>query len=89
MAKIDQAYEHLKGDILATRLAPGAPLIIARLIERTGLGWTPLREALSRLEAENLVVSEPNKGYRVAPVSAASVLPRRWPTSPSRAESPM
>ncbi|WP_417772251.1 GntR family transcriptional regulator [Stappia sp.] len=73
MAKTDDAVERLKSDILRCELAPGAPLVVAGLSARYGLGWTPLREALSRLEAEQLVISERNRGYRVAPVSAASI----------------
>jgi len=73
MAKIDEAYHRLKADILAARLAPDTPLAVSMLTRRTGLGWTPLREALSRLEAEGLVVSAPNRGYRVAPVSFDSL----------------
>jgi DNA-binding GntR family transcriptional regulator len=70
MAKTDEAFARLKSDILHCTLAPGATLAVSGLSTRYGLGWTPLREALSRLEAEGLVVSERNRGYRVAPVSA-------------------
>ena len=73
MAKTEEAYERLKADLLRSRIAPGAPLVVAGLKARYGLGWTPLREALSRLEAEGLVISERNRGYRVAPVSAAAI----------------
>lgn len=73
MAKTDEAFERLKADILNSALLAGTPLVIATLTDRYGLGWTPLREALSRLEAEGLVVSERNRGYRVAPVSASSI----------------
>ncbi|MBC00591.1 MAG: GntR family transcriptional regulator, partial [Rhodobacteraceae bacterium] len=52
MAKTDEAFERLKADILNAALLAGTPLVIATLTERYGLGWTPLREALSRLEAE-------------------------------------
>ena len=70
MAKTDEAFARLKSDILHCVLPPGATLAVSGLSARYGLGWTPLREALSRLEAEGLVVSERNRGYRVAPVSA-------------------
>ncbi len=74
MTKTDEALTRLRSDILSCRLAPDSPLVVAALTERYGLGWTPLREALSRLEAERLVISERNRGYRVAPVSAASLV---------------
>ncbi|WP_082143595.1 GntR family transcriptional regulator [Nitratireductor soli] len=67
--KTEAAYLTLRRDILATRLMPGAPLRIGALRETYGLGWTPLREALSRLEAERLVTAVSNRGFAVAPVS--------------------
>jgi DNA-binding GntR family transcriptional regulator len=67
--KTEFAYRTLRQDILETRLRPGAPLRLGAMRETYGIGWTPLREALSRLEAERLVTSSANKGYTVAPVS--------------------
>ena len=67
--KTEAAYLALRRDILSTRLMPGAPLRIGALRETYGLGWTPLREALSRLEAERLVTAVSNRGFAVAPVS--------------------
>lgn len=67
--KTEFAYRALRQDILQTRLPPGAPLKLGVMREAYGIGWTPLREALSRLEAERLVVLSANKGYAVAPVS--------------------
>lgn len=69
MSKSEEAFRLLRRDILDARLPPDAPLTIASLKERYGLGWTPLREALPRLEAERLVVFSRHKGYRVAGVS--------------------
>jgi DNA-binding GntR family transcriptional regulator len=71
LSKTDIAYETLRREILTARLAPGAPLKPAVLQELYGLGWTPLREALSRLEAEHLVTSSRNRGFAVAAVSRA------------------
>lgn len=67
--KTEAAYQRLRQEILETRLRPGAPLKLGALREAYGIGWTPLREALSRLEAEHLVISSSNKGFSVAPVS--------------------
>ena len=69
MSKTDQAYEHLRQDILRGALRPDEPLIVAQLMEAYGFGWTPLRDALSRLEGEGLVTLQRNRGYRVAGVS--------------------
>ncbi|MCR4264954.1 GntR family transcriptional regulator [Nitratireductor sp. ZSWI3] len=59
----------LRRDIVSGVLAPDAPLRLMALSKRYDIGYTPLREALSRLEATGLVVLQPNRGYRVAPVS--------------------
>lgn len=67
--KTEEAYRLLRRDILSTRLPPGASLKLGSLKETYGLGWTPLREALSRLEAERLVTAVSNRGFAVAPVS--------------------
>jgi DNA-binding GntR family transcriptional regulator len=67
--KTDAAYRRLRGAILGAELSPGAPLRPAALQAAYGMGWTPLREALSRLEAERLVTTQRNRGFFVAPVS--------------------
>lgn len=67
--KTETAYRLLRRDILAARLLPGAPLKLNVLRNAYGVGWTPLREALSRLEAERLVTAVSNRGFAVAPVS--------------------
>ena len=59
----------MRSDIIACRLAPNARLRVETLRERYGMGTSPIREALMRLEAEGLVELEQNKGFRVAEVS--------------------
>lgn len=71
--KTEDAYNSLRRDILEVRLAPSTPLKLHKIQEMYGLGWTPLREALSQLEAEHLVISIPNKGYVVTPVSLSEL----------------
>lgn len=70
-ARSDQTYEALRRDILGGGFAPDQPLRAADLSERYGVSATPLREALSRLAGERLVVAAANRGWRVAPVSMA------------------
>lgn len=67
--KSESAYRVLRQAILDAELAPGTPLRPSALREVYGIGWTPLREALSRLEAERLVTMQRNHGFAVAPVS--------------------
>jgi len=71
--KTEAAYQLLRRDILTTRLMPGAPLKLSALRGTYGVGWTPLREALSRLAAERLVTAISNRGFAVAPVSRAEL----------------
>lgn len=65
----EQAYISLKRDILSGELAPGLPLRLEFLKQRYQLSFTPLREALNRLQSERLVDSIALKGFRVAPLS--------------------
>jgi DNA-binding GntR family transcriptional regulator len=62
-------FDELRSDILECRLAPGTRLRFKDLRARYGAGLSPLREALMRLVADDLVVLEDHKGFRVAPVS--------------------
>lgn len=62
-------YQQLRADILACRLRPGAKLQINALAEEREVSLSGVREALSRLSAEGLVIAEPQRGFRVAPVS--------------------
>jgi GntR family transcriptional regulator, carbon starvation induced regulator len=75
-AKIDaeltlsaSAYAQLRSDILSCRLQPTVRLRLESLRGRYGMGTSPIREALMRLEAEGLVELEQNRGFRVSTVS--------------------
>ncbi|WP_066452239.1 DNA-binding transcriptional regulator CsiR [Halomonas chromatireducens] len=67
------AYSWLKHDITRGVFQPGEKLLMSRLKERYDLGIGPLREALSQLVAERLVVAISQRGYRVAPMSLAEL----------------
>lgn len=62
----DKTYSVLKEQILDQRLAPGARMNIDALSRELSVSSSPLREALSRLEAERLVGYTTNTGYTVA-----------------------
>jgi DNA-binding GntR family transcriptional regulator len=62
-------YQDLRSDILTCKLRPDAKLQINTLAEERGVSVSGVREALSRLSAEGLVVAEPQRGFRVSPVS--------------------
>lgn len=69
LSKVDCAYELLKSDILNVTIPPDTPLKMTWIQKQYNIGTTPLREALTRLESDHLVILQPNKGYMVAPVS--------------------
>lgn len=66
-------YARLRHDILRGVFRPGEKLPIEALCARYAIGATPLREALNRLSAEDLVVRADQRGFRVAPVSLADL----------------
>jgi DNA-binding GntR family transcriptional regulator len=63
------AYEQLRSDILSCRLLPGSKLKIQELCIRCAVSLGAIREALSRLTSEGLVVARPQRGFRAAPIS--------------------
>jgi DNA-binding GntR family transcriptional regulator len=64
----DKAYHEIRGLIVALELAPGAVIDERRLVERLGIGRTPVREALRRLAQERLVEVYPRRGMFVTGV---------------------
>lgn len=69
----ETVYEQIRADILSLRLAPGDEMREAELAARFEVSKSPVRDALMRLERENLVITLPRQGYRVAPVSLSDV----------------
>jgi DNA-binding GntR family transcriptional regulator len=65
----DQLLAEARERILSGRLAADAPIRQDALALELGVSKIPLREALARLESEGLVVSHPNRGYIVRPLS--------------------
>jgi DNA-binding GntR family transcriptional regulator len=64
----DRAYLAIRGLIVSLELAPGAVIDERALMERLGLGRTPIREALRRLAQEQLVEVFPRRGMFVTNV---------------------
>jgi DNA-binding GntR family transcriptional regulator len=72
--KSDEAYGELRSRIMMAVLPPNAVLDERRLTEDLGLGRTPLREAVLRLEQEGLVTSMGRRGYVVASATPADMI---------------
>jgi len=64
-------YTILRREILSCAIPPGSEIKDAEFAERFSVSRSPVRDALLRLEAEGLVLINPRKGYRAAPISIA------------------
>ncbi|CAN7251909.1 GntR family transcriptional regulator [Rhizobium sp. LjRoot30] len=65
-------YETLRNEILALTLPPGQLLDETTLAERFDMSRSPVREALIRLGADELVVTLANRSTIVAPIEVAT-----------------
>jgi DNA-binding GntR family transcriptional regulator len=65
-----RVYDHVKTGILEATYSAGELLTEGAVSDAVGVSRTPVREALLRLEAENLVRLYPKKGALVVPVTA-------------------
>jgi DNA-binding GntR family transcriptional regulator len=70
---VESAYRHIRGIIIRGELTSGEVLLESRLAERIGVSRTPVREALSRLANEGLVVLGRYRRAQVASFSMADV----------------
>jgi DNA-binding GntR family transcriptional regulator len=68
--RVDIIYTRLRVDILSGLYEPGSRLLASALSEQYDASSGVLREVLPRLAGEGLVVSEPQRGFRVTGVSA-------------------
>ena len=64
----DKAYQAIRELIVSLELAPGAVIDEPELMERLGIGRTPVREGLRRLAHERLVEVYPRRGMFVTGV---------------------
>jgi DNA-binding GntR family transcriptional regulator len=67
---IERAYTQLREDIIEGRLGPGEKLRVEHLKTHYGVGAGTLREAITRLASDALVVAEGQRGFRVPPLDA-------------------
>lgn len=69
----ERIFTELTTAIVRGELQPGARLSEQQLAERYGVGRVPVREAIQRLEARQLVVRIPHAGARVVSLSLAEL----------------
>ncbi|SEF26072.1 DNA-binding transcriptional regulator, GntR family [Amycolatopsis pretoriensis] len=58
----EQAYRFVRDRLVMLDIRPGSPINEEELGSELGMGRTPIREALKRLESERLVVAYPRRG---------------------------
>lgn len=66
VSKSDMVTDVLRELITDRQLSPGTPLRQRELAEQFDVSYTPVREALRRLESEGLVVTDVHRGATVA-----------------------
>jgi DNA-binding GntR family transcriptional regulator len=70
----DVLYLSLRERILSGALAPGSELRQEVLARQFGMSRVPVREALSRLQAEGLIVLRPRRGFAVTSLDIADII---------------
>jgi DNA-binding GntR family transcriptional regulator len=68
MVLSDEIYETVRNMLLTHEIKPGERVNIDALARQLDVSQTPVREALARLESDELVVKEPLRGYAATPV---------------------
>lgn len=66
----DIAYDAIESMIVTLQLKPGMPIVESDLIKLTGLGRTPLREALMRMSSNGLILQLPRRGLVISDIEA-------------------
>lgn len=72
-SKADLVTEHLRTELQAGRPGPGERIVVDRVASRLGVSKVPVREAVTRLTGEGLLVHVPNVGPVVPEFSAHEI----------------
>ncbi|MBP1852965.1 GntR family transcriptional regulator [Rhizobium halophytocola] len=70
----DQASRRIRADIISGTLRPGSKLKLDEARRRYDVSVSTLREILSGLAAERLIVAEGQRGFTVSPATKAELL---------------
>ncbi len=70
---VEETYLSLRQEVLNGTLPQGSKILLEDLRARYDISTTTVREALTRLIGDRLVVAEGQKGFRVAPMSLADL----------------
>ena len=69
----DKAYRIIRNKIVTCEFPPGSPLNERELVDLIGVSRTPIREALNRLENEQLVTLTSQKGASVTSITPKEI----------------
>ena len=59
----ENAYLLMRDRLIMLDVKPGDPINDGQIAAELGIGRTPVREAIKRLESDHLVVSYPRRGH--------------------------
>jgi DNA-binding GntR family transcriptional regulator len=71
--RTEQVYDVLRSELLNGVLQPGQKLKMVELTERFGVSQSVIREALTRLTEQGLLVATPQRGFRVRDLSVEDI----------------
>lgn len=70
----DQAYRFLEEQLVTMQLVPAQMVAEKDLMDASGIGRTPVREAIQKLAAEGMLQVLPRKGLMVTPIRRSDLL---------------
>jgi DNA-binding GntR family transcriptional regulator len=70
----EHIYNELRAELISCALKPGERLRTSELSTRFSVSLSGVREALSRLVSEGLVLADPQRGFRAAAMSREDLL---------------
>lgn len=68
LSKVDVSYKQIEEAIVLLRLAPGSVISEQEIADLTGIGRTPVREAVQKLSHEGLITVLPKRGLLITPL---------------------
>ena len=69
----DRVYNNIKSQIILGNIKPDSRLLEKKLSEAMGISRGPIREALSKLEKDGFVESNPRKGFTVTDITSQEI----------------
>src|ERR1041384_437668 len=69
----ERAYEMLSRSIVEGKLKPGEQVLARNLSNSLGMGRTPVREALLRLQNEGIIICNSRHSYNVRTLALADI----------------